>query len=106
MTPPRFRLRTLLIAVAVAGIVSGLAALRQRRAHFLELAALHERAESEPRVISVHFREEVPVEERMKVWRQINASDKRAKYHHLLRVKYECAAARPWLPVAPDPPPP
>ena len=31
---------------------------------------------------------------------------KQAAYHAQLRRKYERAAARPWLPIEPDPPPP
>jgi hypothetical protein len=39
MRPPRFRLRTLLIAVAVAGAVVGAEVMRRRRATFLNRAA-------------------------------------------------------------------
>ncbi len=31
---------------------------------------------------------------------------RRAKYHHDMSRKYWWAAARPWVPVGPDPPPP
>ena len=107
MRLPRFRIRTLMIAVAVVGLLAGLvvaltrrsAGLRQQAASFAQVSnqeALQgmyiERryhwgpAEPEKPIIAAHFR--------------------RSDYYAALRAKYERAARRPWLPVAPDPPPP
>ena len=90
MRPPCFRLRTLLVAVAVVGAVFGVEVMRRRRAYYLDRASGHfiAAAPYTPGYFGDH------------------PDPAKAAFHEAMRRKYERAAARPWLPVAPDPPPP
>src|SRR5207248_5318610 len=91
----RFRLRTLLVALAVVGVVLGLV---ERRRRFRRLAAYHEM-----RVARGTLSPSVPV------WidgRGEPVTARHSDWHEAMRIKYERAAARPWLPVMPDQPPP
>ena len=93
--PVRWSLRTPLIAVAVVGLVSGSA---ERRGRFRSLAAYHEM-----RVARGTLAASVPV------WidgRGELVTRRLSDWHEAMRIKYRRAAARPWLPVGPDPPPP
>jgi hypothetical protein len=128
MRPPRFRLRTLLVAVAVAAVLMGgtnwaLVVIDLRRTYLASArfhsqeAARYSRSSSE---LSRLFRDErthpftfdpLPGPHRKgesaargDVIAAYHAAY--AAYHAALRRKYERAAARPFLPVAPDPPPP
>ena len=113
MRPPRFRLRTLLVAVAVvgAGLWSG-RLIGSRRGYaqraqghgstersYLDRAEREERFARDLRALGYRgeFGRDFPDLDRYRC---------RATYHDALRRKYERAAARPWLPVAPDPPEP
>ena len=88
MRPPRFRLRTLMVAVVFAAVALGGFEMLRRRERFLALAAYHaSRAVSLTRYYSFFFPRKLP-------------------WHLDMQRKYERAATRPWLPIAPDPPPP
>jgi hypothetical protein len=91
MRLPRFRLRTLMVAVAVAAVVLGLGA---RSLAFRQRAECC-RTRFEP--VCGEYRPETPAE---------IAEDRRRTYHAHLWAKYERAARYPWLPVWPDPPEP
>jgi hypothetical protein len=131
MRPPRFRLRTLLIAVLAVGLILWGRALWGRRNSYLLQADLHatqvkvwrelagrtERREYETMLEEGLRAGRFPPEARTLVERDIEHGDKRraltlsaqsrqADYHARLMEKYLRAAARPWLPVAPDPPTP
>lgn len=87
MRLPKFRVRTLLIIVAIVGLICGGGeTLRRRRANFRQEA--HDLRWAE--YVEWHG------ERRPNV----------AEYYNRLARKYEYAARYPWLPVAPDPPEP
>jgi len=83
MTLPQFRVRTLLIIVAVVACAFGGYAALQRRS-----AALYARAQ---RHAMLSVLSKGPYSER---------------YHQDMTEKYRRASLYPWLPVSPDPPPP
>jgi hypothetical protein len=92
---PRYRLRTLLILVAVAGLLLGAAAmLRRRRARFLRLSAYHA-ARSGP---DVWYRTTISD---VILWHQEIYG-----WHDALAAKYRFAADHPWRWAPPDPPRP
>jgi hypothetical protein len=91
--PPRFRLRTLLVAVAAVGFSLWLMARRER---FRGLAAHHRSRASRGATPHV-FIAGRPV---------CSLPTPRGLWHAEVADKFERAAAHPWLPVAPDPPPP
>ena len=88
MRLPRFRLRTLVVAVAGLAVAVAMASLSIRSAAYSQLAEYH-RVEA--------FRSSYPG--------ALNGPARLAR-HLELHSKYERAARYPWLPVAPDPPPP
>ncbi len=91
MRPPRVTTRRLLALVAALAVILGiLMTLHRRRERFRALAAEHFSA-----INAVYFGDaDAP--------RLTGAA---AGYHRELSSKYQAAADRPWLPVAPDPPP-
>jgi hypothetical protein len=111
MRPPRLRLRTLLIAVAVAGMVLGEGLMIQRRARLRATSARHAAQEQMWTTLAAAAGQRPS---RRVDWsyrgvrRQTDQGRCRAAadYHARLARKYDRAARYPWLPVAPDPPPP
>ncbi len=104
MRVPKFRIRTLMIAVAVLGIAfGGLAGLQRmdlRRQRFRTLAGHHLQRGIVNRLTlegSLAHRAAKADTERYRML---------AEYHHALNLKYEYAARHPWLPVSSDPPEP
>jgi hypothetical protein len=98
MRVPRFRIRTLMIAVAaVAVFVAFGVTLHRRSTRFRQLADFHVRAAS-------RIEEELAVQS----VGQVNAAATLdvVHWHDSLYFKYTRAANRPWLPVAADPPEP
>lgn len=87
MRMPRFRIRTIMVAVAVVAIPLGVC--MERRSRFLGLAAQHN--ESGIIYVSTYMDRSA-----------YGASE----WHRLLADKYERAARYPWLPVEPHPPEP
>jgi hypothetical protein len=85
-----FRLRTLMIGVAIVGAILGLG------------VRLHARAEQYRRVAYEHERQ-VGL-----MWGCLNDGhpSERESWHESLATKYRYHASHPWLPVQPDPPPP
>ena len=100
MRVPKFRIRTLMIAVAVLGIAfGGLAGLRQmdqRRQRFRALARNH----LVNRLTLIGLAEHQAAKADTERYRM------RAEYHLALNQKYQYAASHPWLPVSSDPPEP
>src|SRR5436309_1037307 len=106
----RFRLRTMMVAVAVVSI-AWVGAIRVL--DLLELRDMYRRFEHE-------FGREGMLETAIASVRRLVSDSRRphmlrayvplrsgrAAYYAALRRKYERAARYPWLPVAPDPPPP
>ena len=105
MHPPRFRLRALMIAVAVAALALGVEAMRRRRAECLrraafiacserwsiEVAAMVEDPNIDLEGNASYYRDH-PIEVQRAI--QKLASARRAHEH---------VARHPWLPVPPDP---
>jgi hypothetical protein len=81
--------RRWMIAVLIASVLLGCFVMLRRAAHFMRLAALHEHL--------AHHQRSQPGP---------SATPKDADHNERLARKYERAAARPWLPVEPDPPEP
>jgi hypothetical protein len=92
---PRFTVRRLMIAVAIAGIALGPLAALQRSRRFGQISRVHERAMADGAT------------EAAKLKRRGDPRSKltyaRADYHQAMWLKYFHAARRPWLPVTPDP---
>jgi hypothetical protein len=93
----RWRLRTLLVAVAVAAVVLWAASVRAGR---LRLAEHHSRLSRQLKARAAHRGGPGPAK------RARRRAARQAAQHAELARKYERAAARPWLPFAPGPPPP
>ena len=97
---PRFRVRRLMVAVAVMAVVFG---LWKRREQFLERARYYADALSMPCSLP-------PPETEADAFRRWEKDQeyqrKRIEYFHKLRLKYEHAARFPFFPVEADPPQP
>lgn len=94
MRLPRFRLATLMMAVAVVAIAVG---IPMERYHRFGKTADHFRAEVE-RFLSV-----TPYQHLMSYSER---DDRRLDWLCAMRLKYERAARYRWIPVPPDPPEP
>ena len=105
MRPPGFRLRTLLVAVAVVGVVLSPPVLLARSHRFLALAVAHQRAGGGPFFHSFIDAKGLAYLDDLSR-RASRLSPERRNWHRSLAQKYFRAASHPWLPVAPDPPPP
>jgi hypothetical protein len=95
----QFTVRRMMAVVGVMAVVFG---VWVRREHFLEQARHYADASgtpcSEPPEAGTEaFQEWIGEQERQR---------RRVEHFDRLRLKYERAARYPWLPVAPDPPPP
>jgi hypothetical protein len=104
MRVPKFRIRTLMIAVAVLGIAfGGLAGLQQMSQRSVTLRALARNHRHRGLVNRLTL-------ELLVAQRAAKADTERyrmrAEYHNALDRKYEYAARHPWLPVSSDPPEP
>ena len=104
MRVPKFRLRTLMISVAVLGIafggLAGLLRMGQRTQRLRAIARDHLQRSLVNRLTlegSVAHGAAKTDTERYRA---------RAEYHHALNLKYQYAASHPWLPVSSDPPEP
>jgi hypothetical protein len=108
MRLPRYRLRTLLIAVAVAALGIGtIVGLARRRDSYLRQAAHHRELGSDA------WMHASSIERRYLHWgpseperAEMAAYERRGDYHAALQAKYERAARYPWLPVEQDRPEP
>jgi hypothetical protein len=105
---PRYRLRTLLMVVAVAALGMGtIVGLARRRESYLRQAAHHRKLSNEARLYAMF------IERRYLHWwpsepekAEMAAYERRGDYQAALQAKYELAARYPWLPVEPDRPEP
>src|SRR5262245_48388973 len=101
MPLPRFRLRTLMIAVMVAAMALYRLHLSRLRRDYQAIAATHvQRGQLFVLTPVMHASRGLTF--------RVAGSDsrRRQEYHAQLRRKYERAARHPWLPVPPDPPAP
>jgi hypothetical protein len=100
MRQPRFRLRTLLIGVAVAGMVLGGAAHVPRLAHRSRFCAMKATAYAADEQLfgeAARFATDPAIAAKYR---------RKADWYARLRRKWVLASRIPFLPVAPDPPPP
>jgi hypothetical protein len=95
----RFTVRRMMVAVAIIGLIFGVAEMMRRRARFANeaetwalLADLFERG----RFISVHSPTDIVPKPPARF----------AAYYRMMAEKYRVAARFPFLPVPPDPPEP
>ncbi len=108
MPIPRFKLRTLLLMVALFAVALAVVVeISQRRNRFQRLADDHWKQtlllpEDQIDINGYSYVENQAT--RTKIYTGKNMRD--IDYHDLLYRKYEYAASHPWLPVEPDPPPP
>lgn len=100
MCLPRFRVRTLMVLVAVAASVFTAIALYQRRAQFLQRSWEYEYGEGDY-LYNANAYERLGQSPQL-----VRHLRKRANYYGGLATKYRYSARYPWLPVAPDPPAP
>jgi hypothetical protein len=96
MRHPRFRLRTLLILVAVVAVAIGAKVMRRRRAKFRSIAETCIWAEELSRGLASSAPDKAAEDRYGRLSAHWAAQGR----------KCEHAARYPWLPVAPDPPPP
>jgi hypothetical protein len=101
----RFTVRRMMITVAVVALWLIPITFMERQHRFRRLAQYHRDAGGGPFFISLLSPEgEAYLNE---LGRKASLlSPERLKWHRELADKYGQAAARPWLPVSPDPPPP
>ena len=104
MPPPRFRLRTLMIAVAVVALIMGVATKRERSLRFKLLAASHAAKEANFESLLRAMVTRNPLEERFHA--TADYLPQVIEYERILKKKYEHAATHPWVTVQPDPPRP
>jgi hypothetical protein len=108
MKPPRFSLRWLMVAVAVAAMLIGGVVLWRKRSLHLERATVEAASEMQSRALIKVYESAITtsaapsVADGYRHWVEVHREE--ADYHGMLRSKYERAARHPWLSVAPDPP--
>jgi hypothetical protein len=110
MRLPRFRLRTLMVAVAVLALLLMGGIMVWRSANYRRLAAFHEemerRQERAVRGIESLAQAATDPKDAAAARRDAAHEARIGRYHAGLKAKYLRAAARPWESVAPDPPRP
>lgn len=109
----RFQIRVLMAVVALVAVGVGAGVLHRRRTEAFRERAYYHNAVSHQLEMEARFSFclfAIPRERREQLERE--RTPKRelqtaaARYHHLLSLKYQAAAAHPWYPVSADPPPP
>ena len=80
----------MMLVIAIAAVTASAIVCTFLRAHYLQRA---ENCDVLSRLLSMDYEQDVP-------------APKMTNYYLELKHKYERAARYPWLPVAPDPPPP
>ena len=98
MPRPRFRLRSLLITVAIAAVLLAAGVWGQRSGAYQRRAAYH-RAQ-------LQIWPELPYFHAEQYSEDLKAMLRRRGWHEAMADKYERAARSPWLSVEPDPPEP
>jgi hypothetical protein len=99
----RFTVRRMMVAVAVAALLLIGVVLWRRSEEYRRRAESHDSLLWSELPVAV---DEAASPGRLGGGLSVVGLLRRAKYHHDMSQKYWRAAARPWLPVAPDPPEP
>jgi hypothetical protein len=108
---PRMTTRRWMLAVAAVAVVAGvlIATVRHRPRR---TARIHADAERYYSHVARECRQIARAETKLKadearfLSKRIDWYDRKTSYHRELKLKYERAALRPWLPLQPDPPEP
>jgi hypothetical protein len=104
----RFTLRRLMIAVAIVGFALEGGIIGCRWSEYRSLALRNKESEQYALIKMAWYRDHG--HERCVTGRMLEtvktAYQADAKYYGFLKLKYEYAMTRPWLPVSPDPPEP
>jgi hypothetical protein len=99
--PVRITIARMMAAVAIIALLLGAVAILRHRAHFQRLADFHAQAARQIRP------ERGGIIGPDGAYTHLALADPRfANYHQDMAGKYQRAARKPWLPVAPDPPEP
>src|SRR5262249_8751076 len=103
MSLHRFRLRTLMIAMAIISILlAGYVAFhRARRQNLARYRARHERQLERANIIAIRESGRAIGRDELAQWNRVWTV-----YHGMLRQKYENAVSHPWASIPPDPPDP
>jgi hypothetical protein len=106
---PRLTVRRLMIAVAVIALVTGVIAMLIQSERRRQRAVYHAKMETETQHLMNFYRGDLVLrrgENRDDFPAMLGRFTRRNLYHSEMRRKWEASAARPWLPVEPDPPEP
>lgn len=115
MRMPRFRIRTLMIMVAVAAVLTGVGIDFRRRVGYRQSMLRRHHEASLPWYCELYADagglsdpsdEIVSPGPGLDIVLKAEAIDRRSEYHVRMKEKWTHAVRSPWLPVAPDPPPP
>lgn len=105
MQLPQMTTRRWMLAVAMAGALTGAERLGRRRAVYRELAREH--GAMEHLYLGFAGTDRFPLDPGGDLCYGMTAESKaQAEHHRRQRLRYERAARRPWLPVPPDTPEP
>jgi hypothetical protein len=98
----------MLVGVAIIAVILGVAVeLWRRSTSFRELAHKYEEKSNGEGFNAFFVLHSSSFSHRMETNDEISrAYEKSSNYYNTLKQKYERAAAQPWLPFRPDPPPP
>lgn len=115
MRMPRFTIRTLMVMVAMAAVLTGVGIDYRRRVRYRQSMLLsHDEAGLGwycELYTDLDLRDFVP-DETDEIVRPgpgldvVVSADRLSEYHRRMKEKWTHAVRYPWLPVAPDPPPP
>jgi hypothetical protein len=107
LTRVRFTMRRLIVAVVILAVVfATIEGLRRRRQSFERQGRMFAQRASDEIMAEQAYRTLRPGSNFGYDPRTTTAHYELVDYYDALREKYDQAAARPWLPVAPDPPAP
>src|ERR1700722_2697930 len=114
MRLPRFRftVRRLMVAMAVLGLLFGAEVTRRRWKHNLLMSNYHANEERRMRLLRIGGwiteTDEAGKRQKLRIGRNIESEpvQRRLMYHVVMGDRYQRAARRPWLAIAPDSPEP
>jgi hypothetical protein len=106
----RLRLRTLMIIVAIVGLIFGAVVGRQRWLFNRSMASYHANEERRMRLLLIGGwiteKDKAGARKKIRIGRNIDREEvqQRLRYHILMADRHQRAASYPWLPVAPGSP--
>ena len=106
---PRFTVRRMMVAVAILALMTAVFAMLIQSERRRQRAMYHSKMETETEHLMNFYRGDLVLkrgENRDDFPAMLDRFTRRNRYHSEMRQKWEASAARPWLPVEPDPPEP